>query len=98
MQNSEFRIQKSRSASVSLLHSAFCILHSRALCLVVAVIAVTSIATAAESPLLDASERGDRATALKLLAKGANVNTPGPDGTTAIMYAAANDDIELVRA
>ena len=33
-----------------------------------------------------------------MLAKGANVNTPGPDGTTAIMWAAANDDLELVRA
>ena len=54
--------------------------------------------SAAESPLLDASERGDRATAQKLLAKGADVNAPGADGTTAIMYAAANDDLELVRA
>ncbi len=44
-------------------------------------------------------ERGDRAAALRLLAvKGTDVNKPGPDGTTAIMYAAANDDVELVRA
>ena len=35
---------------------------------------------------------------LRLLAKGANPNTPGPDGTTAIMWASANDDVELVRA
>ena len=48
--------------------------------------------------LLDAAERGDRAAALRLLRKGADPNTPGPDGTTAIMYAAANDDVELVRA
>ena len=69
-------------------------------CLVfgVAVLAAVSIASAAESPLLDASERGDRAAVLKLLANGADVNAPGPDGTTAIMYAAANDDLELVRA
>ncbi len=54
---------------------------------------------AAESPLLDAAERGDRAAALRALAvKGTNPNQPGPDGTTAIMYAAANDDLELVRA
>ena len=33
-----------------------------------------------------------------LSAKGANVNATGADGTTAIMYAAANDDLELVRA
>jgi ankyrin repeat protein len=47
--------------------------------------------------LLDAAERGD-ARCRALLTKGANPNTPGPDGTTAIMYAAANDDLELVRA
>ena len=48
--------------------------------------------------LLDIVERGDRAAALAMLAKGANPNTPGPDGTTALMWAAANDDVELVRA
>src|SRR5262245_7234908 len=59
-----------------------------------------ALATAivAEPTLLDAAEAGDRATALRLLAKGANVNAAGPDGSTAVMYAAANDDIELVRA
>jgi ankyrin repeat protein len=51
-----------------------------------------------EVGLLDAAERGDRAAALQLLAKGANPNAPGPDGTTAIMWAAAADDLELVRA
>jgi uncharacterized protein len=60
--------------------------------------AVASLTIAAEPTLLDAAEAGDRATALRLLAKGTNVNAAGPDGTTAIMYAAANDDIELVRA
>src|SRR5262245_13289555 len=53
---------------------------------------------AAENALLDAVERGDRAAALGLLAKGAKPNVPGADGTTAIMWAAANDDLELVRA
>ena len=49
--------------------------------------------------LLDAAEAGDRAAALRLLsAKGTDVNLAGPDGTTAVMYAAANDDVELVRA
>jgi uncharacterized protein len=57
-----------------------------------------SVAAAADSLLLAAVERGDRAAALKLLAKGADPNVPGPDGTTAIMWAAANDDLELVRA
>jgi ankyrin repeat protein len=57
-----------------------------------------AVLSAAEATLLDAVERGDRAAALQLLAKKADPNAPGPDGTTAIMYAAANDDLELVRA
>lgn len=61
-------------------------------------VAVTTVAAAPGNSLLDASERGDRAAALRLLANGADPNTPGPDGTTAVMYAAANDDVELVRA
>jgi ankyrin repeat protein len=55
-------------------------------------------ATAAATTLLEAVERGDRAAALRLLATGADPNAPGPDGTTPIMWAAANDDPELVRA
>ena len=79
----------------------------RALIAIVAVVGVSSIA-AAQTPvrrspgeggtLVGAAEKGDRATALRLLAKGADPNAPGPDGTTAIMWAAANDDLELVRA
>jgi ankyrin repeat protein len=60
-------------------------------------VAATS-AIAAENPLLEAAERGDRAAALRLLATGADPNVAGPDGTTAVMWAAANDDVELVRA
>jgi ankyrin repeat protein len=61
-------------------------------------LAAIPVATAAETTLLDAAESGDRARALQLLAKGANPNTPGPDGTTPIMWASANDDVDLVRA
>lgn len=58
-----------------------------------------SVAPAAELTPLDAAQAGDHATAMRLVAaKGANVNAAGPDGTTAIMYAAANGDLELVRA
>jgi ankyrin repeat protein len=36
--------------------------------------------------------------ALRLLNSGADPNAPGPDGTTAVMWAASNGDLELVRA
>jgi ankyrin repeat protein len=53
----------------------------------------------AATALLDAAESGDHAAAMRLAsAKGASVNATGADGTTAIMYAAANGDMELVRA
>ena len=49
--------------------------------------------------LLDAAESGDRPTAMRLLsAKGTDLNATAADGSTAIMYAAANGDLELVRA
>jgi ankyrin repeat protein len=62
-----------------------------------ACVSMVSAAGQAET-VLAAAERGDRAAALRLLARGANPNTPGPDGTTPIMWAASNDDLELVRA
>ena len=61
-------------------------------------VAVPSIAHAAAPTVVDAAEQGDRAAVLRLLSKGANPNAPGPDGTTAIMWASANGDVELVRA
>ncbi len=64
----------------------------------VLVIGIASVASAAGPTLLDAAEQGDRAAALRLLQKGANPNVAGPDGTTPIMWAASNDDVELVRA
>jgi ankyrin repeat protein len=69
-----------------------------AFAVVVAWLALATALRAAEPGLVDAAERGDRTAALRLLAKGADPNLPGPDGTTAIMWAAANDDRELVRA
>src|SRR5262245_41837035 len=68
--------------------------------LAVAIMAIVSIsmATAADTRLLDAAESGDHAAALRLLSQGANANLVGADGSTAVMYAAANDDVELVRA
>ena len=69
-----------------------------AVCVLVAVGLAGMIAAAAEPTLLEAAERGDRTAALRLLAQGADPNVPGPDGTTAVMWAAAADDVELVRA
>ncbi|MBV9508611.1 MAG: ankyrin repeat domain-containing protein [Acidobacteriia bacterium] len=54
---------------------------------------------AAEATLLDSAESGDHAAAMRLVAaKGVNVNATSADGSTALMYAAANNDLELVRA
>ncbi len=105
MQNSEFRRQAERRP---FLHSAFSILHRRdaflrldvfGAAVMAILLALAGIVTAAEPTLLDAAEAGDRVVALRLLAaKGTDPNKPGPDGTTPIMYAASNGDVELVRA
>jgi ankyrin repeat protein len=57
-----------------------------------------SMMMAAET-LPGAAESGDHATVMRLLsAKSGSVNDAEADGSTAIMYAAANGDLELVRA
>src|SRR5215471_10811572 len=57
------------------------------------------IVPAAELSIRDASEAGDHAAAMRMLSvKGVDVNAKGADGSTAIMFAAANGDLELVRA
>jgi ankyrin repeat protein len=49
--------------------------------------------------LLDAASAGDHSTALRLAGvRGSNVNEAGADGATPILYAAANNDLELVQA
>ncbi|MGE5327071.1 MAG: ankyrin repeat domain-containing protein [Deltaproteobacteria bacterium] len=67
---------------------------------IVALLAAASATFAAEpATLLDAAEAGDHFAAMRLVsAKGVNVNATGADGSTAVMYAAANGDLELVRA
>jgi uncharacterized protein len=65
----------------------------------VAVLAGTSMLFAGGPSLLETAESGDHVSAMQLLsAKGTDVNFAAADGTTAIMYAAANGDLELVRA
>ena len=69
------------------------------LCAVALLLLSTSLLTAAEMTPLAAVEAGDRAAAVRLAGtKGANVNATGADGSTAIMYAAADNDLDLVRA
>jgi ankyrin repeat protein len=51
---------------------------------------------AADQPLVKAVQSGNRAAALDLLARGADVNAATADGTTALHWAAHREDVELV--
>jgi uncharacterized protein len=63
------------------------------------VLAGAWIMTATDAKSFDPAAFGDHAEGMRLLsAKGTNVNAVGADGSTALMYAAANDDLVLVRA
>ncbi len=68
----------------------------RALTGLAAVLVALSV-NAAEKTLLEAAEAGDSAGALALLRERPDVNARGPDGTTAIMWASYNGDLELVK-
>lgn len=50
---------------------------------------------AAETPLLDAVKRGDRSSALAHATEKIDVTAEEPDGTTALHWAARQDDLEL---
>ena len=52
----------------------------------------------AQSALADAIQAGDRKAALALIASGANVNQPQPDGSTPLHWAVYRVDRELVTA
>ncbi len=47
-------------------------------------------------PLVDAVKSGDRAAALKMIEQRVDVNTPEPDGTTALHWAVHQNDLDLV--
>jgi len=53
---------------------------------------------AGESPLVQATRRGDLATVRALIAKRANVNVRGNDGSSALLWATYHADSEMVRA
>lgn len=54
-------------------------------------------ATAPESPVADAAQRGDVETVRALLRQGADVNAAQGDGMTALHWAAQNGDVAMVR-
>src|SRR5687768_15593663 len=50
-----------------------------------------------DARVADAVMRADRASVRTLLAQGANVNAPQPDGTTALHWAARMGDVDTAR-
>ncbi|HET8695884.1 MAG TPA: ankyrin repeat domain-containing protein, partial [Gammaproteobacteria bacterium] len=64
----------------------------------VAAVVAGAAAAADEVTLLDAAEAGNHDAALALLRENPDVNARGPDGATALMWAAYNEDLDLVKA
>jgi uncharacterized protein len=58
--------------------------------------AILALSLAAGAPLVDAIKAGDRAAAIALIQKRADVNTPEPDGTTALHWAVHQNDVDLI--
>jgi ankyrin repeat protein len=53
---------------------------------------------AGESPLVEAARKGDVATVRALIAKRVDVNEPGRDGSTALLWAAYQSDLPMAQA
>src|SRR4051794_20709563 len=64
----------------------------------IAFFALGGAVRAADSPLADAAQAGDRATVEKLIHDGIDVNSAQVDGTTALHWAARRDDLPLAKA
>src|SRR5262245_2519569 len=65
---------------------------------VMLLLAVTLNAAAPQLSLVEAVKAGDVNAVRTLLAKKVDVNKPAADGTTALHWAAENDDLELTKA
>ena len=55
------------------------------------------LASGSDAPLADAAEKMDRTSIRKLLQHGIDVNAPQVDGTTALHWAAYQDDLETMK-
>src|SRR6266568_7628879 len=60
-------------------------------------LAASSSAASAKSPLADAAEKLDRAGVRALLKQRVDINAPQVDGMTALQWAAYLDDLETAR-
>jgi uncharacterized protein len=61
-----------------------------------ALVAVSSLAGAAETSIVEAVKNGDRTAVRSLIRQRTNVNIAEPDGTTALHWAAQRSDVESV--
>src|SRR5438445_12023538 len=66
-------------------------------CLVVSVLAGSAYVAAVDARLANAVQHMDRETVRHLLERRIDVNAPQADGTTALLWAAYNDDLDLVK-
>ena len=66
----------------------------------VPMLAIASLAAAGNDDvaLVEAAEKGDALAVRTLLTKGADVNAPSPDGTTALHWAVHNDELDMANA
>ncbi|HTB11005.1 MAG TPA: ankyrin repeat domain-containing protein [Bryobacteraceae bacterium] len=70
---------------------------SISLTLIALVAALFTFAATSDTRLADAAQNGDRAAVRSLLAKKVDVNAPQGDGTTALHWAAFNDDADVAK-
>ncbi|HZI79378.1 MAG TPA: ankyrin repeat domain-containing protein [Vicinamibacterales bacterium] len=64
----------------------------------VTVLLVIQGQAATDSPLVAAAKSGDLVSVRSLIAKRVNVNEPGADGSTALLWAAYHSDLDMTRA
>src|SRR3954453_14035799 len=63
--------------------------------LAVSLLAFSALGCAADAVVADAAKKDDRAAVASLIAAHKDVNAPQIDGTTALHWAAHDDDLEL---